>query len=74
VTKNEIEIDQVADDFYSAPDVETLARRQGVGPLDFEKARRLGMFWPEDESIDEFIATVRRWRDEESAQSDRELS
>jgi len=74
VAKNEIEIEQLTDDFYSTPDVETLARHQGVGPLDFENARRLGMFWPEDESIDEFIATVRSWRDEESAESDRELS
>lgn len=74
MAKNEIEIDQVTDDFYSAPDVETLARHQGVGPLDFEHARRLGRFWPEDESIDGFIATVRRWRDEESAEVDRELS
>jgi len=22
-------------------------------------------FWPEDESIDDFIATIRKWRDEE---------
>ncbi|HSH01653.1 MAG TPA: hypothetical protein VLL52_03980 [Anaerolineae bacterium] len=24
-----------------------------------------GDFWPEDESIDEFIATVRQWRDDD---------
>lgn len=72
--KNEIEIDQIADDFYSVPDVETLARHQGVGPLDFENARRLGRFWPEDESIDEFITTVRKWRDEETPDGEGEVS
>ena len=74
MAKMEAEIEQLTDDFYSTPDVETLARSQGVKPLDFAKARRLGRFWPEDESIDEFISTVRGWRDEESAESDRELS
>ena len=34
------------------------------GPFDFARARRLGRFWPKDDSIDDFVATVRRWRDE----------
>jgi hypothetical protein len=54
-------------DFFETVDVETLAKQQGVGPLNFAKARRLGRFWPQDESIDDFVATVRRWRDEEGA-------
>ena len=57
-------------DFFETVDVETLAKQQGVGPLDFARARRLGRFWPQDESIDDFVATVRRWRDEEG---DREM-
>lgn len=41
--------------------VERLAAEQGVKPItDFESL--LGDFWPEDEDIDEFIATVKAWR------------
>jgi hypothetical protein len=58
------------DDFFETADVETLAKHQGVAPLDFERARELGKFWPKDESLDDFIAAVRRWRDEGG---DREL-
>ncbi|MBT3269020.1 hypothetical protein HN371_17870 [Candidatus Poribacteria bacterium] len=44
-------------------DLDTLAREQGVGPVvNFDDL--LGDFWPEDETADEFIATVRRWRRE----------
>ena len=43
--------------------VEAIAAEQGVGPVeDFDKL--LGDFWPEDETADEFIAAVRRWRHE----------
>lgn len=52
------------DDFFEAADVETLATQQGVAPLDFARARELGKFWPKDESLDDFIAAVRRWRDD----------
>ncbi len=45
--------------------IEALAKQQGVKPLDFDSLRAKADFWPEDESIDDFIATVRRWRDEE---------
>ena len=65
MAKQEIETSTNADDFNTVLDVETLARQQGVGPFNFALARQLGKFWPEDESIDEFIATVRQWRDEE---------
>jgi hypothetical protein len=41
-----------------------LAEQQGVKPVEkFEDL--LGDFWPENESIDDFIATVRQWRAEE---------
>jgi hypothetical protein len=44
-------------------DLDTLAREQGVGPVvNFDDL--LGDFWPEDETADEFIAAVRRWRRE----------
>jgi hypothetical protein len=52
------------ENFHETPDLETLAKKQGVEPFDFAKARSKATFWPDDESIDDFIATVRRWRDE----------
>ncbi len=40
-----------------------LAAEQGVQPVsNFDDL--LGDFWPEEETADEFIAAVRRWRDE----------
>ena len=72
MTKQELDVHNTSNnDFFETVDVETLAKQQGVGPLNFAKARRLGRFWPQEESIDDFIATVRRWRDEEG---DRELA
>ena len=46
--------------------LDEIAAEQGVRPFDFAAARREAVFWPEEESIDEFIATVRRWRHEDS--------
>jgi hypothetical protein len=65
MARSETEIEERGDDFYVVTDVEALAKLQGVKPLDFARMRHLGKFWPKDESIDDFIATVRRWRDEE---------
>jgi len=41
-----------------------MAEEQGVKPITKEQLDAMAGVWPEDESIDEFIATVRRWRDE----------
>lgn len=65
MAKQVLDVHNPANDFFETVDIEMLAKQQGVGPLDFAKARRLGRFWPQDESIDDFVATVRRWRDEE---------
>jgi hypothetical protein len=49
--------------FFAQPpaDLATLAAQQGVRPVaKFEDL--LVDVWPEDEDIDEFIATLRRWR------------
>ena len=40
-----------------------LAEEQGVKLIESIDELR-GDFFPEDESIDDFVATVRRWRDE----------
>jgi hypothetical protein len=54
---------RATDPWGDTPDIETLAAQQGVKPIT-NIADLYGDFWPEDESVDDFIATVRRWRDE----------
>ncbi|MFN0120273.1 MAG: hypothetical protein ACKV2V_07205 [Blastocatellia bacterium] len=43
--------------------LEEIAAEQGLKPFDPEAVRAEAGFWPEEEDIDEFNATVRRWRD-----------
>jgi hypothetical protein len=50
-------------DFDALPDVEALARKQGVSSsTKFEDL--LGDFWPEDQSVEEFFEARQRWRRE----------
>lgn len=53
------------DAFLARPprDLVELAAEQGVPPV-YEFDDLLGDFWPEDETADEFVAAVRRWRTE----------
>jgi hypothetical protein len=44
-------------------ELDALARSQGA-PLAVRAEDRIGDFWPEDESCDEFVASTRRWRRE----------
>jgi hypothetical protein len=45
------------------PDLDALAEAQGVEPIgDIDEL--VADFWPEDESVEDFMAAVRRWRDE----------
>ncbi|RLB95280.1 MAG: hypothetical protein DRH50_04645 [Deltaproteobacteria bacterium] len=56
--------------FWQSPSIEELAAAQGVQPIsNFENI--LGDFWPEDESVEEFIACVDHWRDDDSTQEKR---
>ncbi|HUG15147.1 MAG TPA: hypothetical protein VMM78_09020 [Thermomicrobiales bacterium] len=51
--------------FFGSPgtSLEALAKQQGVKPVArFDDL--LGDFWPEDESGDEFLATLKEWRSE----------
>lgn len=43
-----------------------LALEQGVKPFDFAEARRAANFWPEEESVDDFLTALREWRHEGS--------
>jgi hypothetical protein len=50
-------------DFDSLPDIEALAREQGVSSnVKFENL--LGDFWPEDERVEDFLEARERWRRE----------
>ena len=55
--------------FFSDPkiSIEELVAQQGVKPIENIDDLK-GDFWPEDESVDDFIAAVRQWRDEGVAQ------
>ena len=49
---------------YSAtghPSVEQLSAEQGTGPIADVSLLR-GDFWPDEESIEEFLATLHEWR------------
>jgi hypothetical protein len=48
-------------DFWRSKSVEQLAREQGVQPVD-NPDDLLGDFWPEDESIDDFLAWLQEVR------------
>jgi hypothetical protein len=43
------------------PSGEQLVAQQGTGPVTDVNVLR-GDFWPEEESIDEFLATLHEWR------------
>ena len=53
-------------DFWEGTDVHVLAERQGVRPVDDFDALLGG--WPDDETIDDFIMTVREWRRQNPAE------
>jgi hypothetical protein len=44
--------------------LEALAKAQGIVPVE-DPSTLLGSFWPEDESIDEFLAALEAWRRED---------
>ena len=51
--------------FFEPPhDLVTLARLQGTAPIDFDELMAISEHRPNDESVDDFIATVREWRSE----------
>jgi hypothetical protein len=49
--------------FDAHVDIDTLAQHQGVSVVTDPKDL-VGDFWPEEETDDELIATLRRWRRE----------
>lgn len=55
-------------DFWQGATLAELARMQNVQPVQ-QLEDLWGDFWPEDESIDDFVATIRRWRHEPTTDS-----
>ena len=49
--------------------IEQIAAEQNKRPLDFAEIRRLGSFFPEEESVDDLIGTVRSARQDESTRT-----
>ncbi len=45
-------------------ELQKLAEAQGVKPLDEKTLRAMAGVWPEDESVDEFLAAREKWRRE----------
>lgn len=43
------------------PSIEQLMAEQGTGPITDASVLH-GDFWPEEESVEEFVATIREWR------------
>ena len=46
---------------FANPSVDELIKQQGKGPIGDPRIL-LGDFWPEEESIDDFLRALRDWR------------
>ncbi len=53
-------------DFWEAADIQTLAERQGIQSVAHFDALLGG--WPEDEPIDDFLASAHEWRQQNLAE------
>ncbi len=49
--------------------IEQIAAEQGKGPLNFGKIRELGSFFPEEDSVDDLVQTVRTFRQDRSTRT-----
>jgi len=43
-----------------------LILQRGITPITVDQLRAMGDLWPENESVDDFLAAVREWRREGS--------
>jgi len=59
---DDIEQDKIGtSDFYRQHKLRELAAEQGVEPIT-DPTELFGDFWPEEETTEEFITTLREWR------------
>ena len=63
--EEDLPIERAPVDFWTTPDIETLAEHQGIRPIQ-DPSILLGG-WPEDESVDDFLAARREWRQDNLA-------
>ncbi|MGA2441211.1 MAG: hypothetical protein ABSH08_09635 [Tepidisphaeraceae bacterium] len=59
-TRVRVEVEPAGSEFWGGKTVEELARDQGIQPID--NLADLAIDWPEEESVDEFLALVREVR------------
>ena len=59
-TRVRVEVDPVDSDFWKGKTVDELAREQGVKPI--KSLDELAGDWPEEDSIDDFLAFIREVR------------
>jgi len=52
--------------FEADPSLDELVAQQGKGPVN-DLSLLCGDFWPEDESIDDFLAALHEWRGHKQA-------
>lgn len=72
VTPQEIEGEETEENAlydFEVPDLDALAEEQGVAPIE-DIGELVADFWPEDESLEDFMAAVRGWRHEGNRQHD----
>ena len=51
------------DEYLTAQEkLERMVIAQGKKPLNFAELRKLGEFFPEDESVDDLVNAIREWR------------
>ena len=74
MTSKDITTDEVIAEDHLTPDqirarerLMKLIEEQGARPLTIEELNSMGDLWPEDESIDEFLAALREWRSEKES-------
>jgi hypothetical protein len=59
-TEVRVEVTPIDSDFWKGKSVEELATEQGVGPIG--RLEDLAIDWPEEDSVEEFLALIREVR------------
>lgn len=59
---SEVEEGQPSEQSKARARLRRLILQRGVTPITVDQLRAMGDLWPENESVDDFIAAVREWR------------
>lgn len=63
---SEVEEGQSSEQAKARARLRRLILQRGIRPITVDQLRAMGDLWPENESVDDFIAAVREWRREGS--------